>query len=95
MKTLTQEQALEAVERIWNGEYLTHLKVHIHYSSDQKCTLRISTMYEFVPLSFKHLKGLEELFGTDDINEGERDSNPGCETCDYGSKYELTFHIGQ
>lgn len=43
-------------------------------------------MYGHPNLSFKIMKALSELFGTDDITS-EMYSLEGCDTCDYGSHY--------
>jgi hypothetical protein len=52
----------------------------------------VKKMYEFVPMNFKVLKGLGELFGTDQIDV-DNWSRSGCQTCDYGSSYEVKFQI--
>jgi hypothetical protein len=52
----------------------------------------VSQMYEFVDCSFKILKGLADIFGTESIDV-EGYSTSGCETCDFGSSYIKTFII--
>lgn len=54
--------------------------------------IQIERMYEYVDLQFKHLMDLAEFFGTKEINE-TRYSSDGCETCDYGSNYEINLTI--
>lgn len=55
--------------------------------------IKFKRMYEYVELSFDQLLQFSELFGTRKINIGDRDSWGGCETCDYGSSYEVTIHM--
>jgi len=54
--------------------------------------LEVTRMYEYVDFSFDILMKLSELFGTKNINV-EHFSESGCETCDFGSRYEITFNI--
>jgi|SRR3972149_193178 len=53
----------------------------------------ISKMYDFVDFNFVFLKELSELFGTQKINVGDKESFKGCDTCDYGSCYKIKFTI--
>lgn len=54
--------------------------------------LTLKKMYGYVEVRFKHLAALAAFFGTREVNDS-RYANGGCETCDYGSSYEVTFHI--
>jgi hypothetical protein len=54
--------------------------------------IQADRMYEYVDVSFEALKELAELFGTDKVDT-DQNSSGGCETCDYGSSYEVTFII--
>ena len=58
-----------------------------------KVLLDISAMYEAPGRSLSLLIQLGEFVGTMEIEEDGQYSNPGCYTCDYGSKYgvELVF----
>jgi hypothetical protein len=52
----------------------------------------ISQMYEYVACRFEHLKAVSELCGTDHINL-DKEHSDGCESCDYGSSYQLDLYI--
>lgn len=54
---------------------------------------RVSQMYEGVQVSLDLLIKLSELFGTRDIDTDQWHTD-GCETCDFGSNYEVEFLIG-
>lgn len=54
--------------------------------------IRLSKSYDYPEVNFKFLKQLSEIVGSDEIND-ERFSMSGCETCDYGSNYEITLSI--
>lgn len=49
-------------------------------------------MYGAPSLSFKELKAVSELFGTDDIDV-DNYRQEGCETCDWGSDYGHTIQV--
>lgn len=54
--------------------------------------VKVWQMYEYLPLSFKVMRKLAEVFGTEKYGVNNWSSG-GCETCDYGSQYchEFTF----
>jgi hypothetical protein len=54
--------------------------------------LEISRMYEYVTFNAESLFKLCEFFDTMNVSDS-RYSYGGCETCDYGSKYEVTLHV--
>lgn len=66
--------------------------VEILENTNKKVRVRISKMYDYVPLSFAILSQVSAFFDTMEINE-DRYQESGCETCDYGSSYELTLII--
>lgn len=88
----TEEEIVEKVKEIWKPEQYSNFKFKCHIDNDV-IKLTLTTMYEHLPLSFKHLKALSEYFGTDNINDDDRFSESGCETCDYGSCYGFTLTI--
>jgi hypothetical protein len=61
-------------------------------AEDDTVTIVVSRMYEYVECGYAELSKLAALFGTDKIDLG-RDSWSGCDTCDWGSKYEITITI--
>ena len=58
--------------------------------NDDKITVTISQMYEFIEFNTQKLLKLCNVFKTDKI-EIDEDSYGGCPTCDYGSNYERIF----
>lgn len=68
-------------------------KVTIYENEYDKVELLIYQMYEYVELNSDRLFALAEFFGTYNIDAYDKDSYGGCETCDYGSKYEYTLLI--
>lgn len=75
------------------NKWSTPDKVKVTHSiSDASASVVISKMYDFVEFDFEFLEMLSKVFETKKINVGDRDSYSGCETCDYGSSYSLTFH---
>lgn len=57
-------------------------------------TVRVSQMYGYVPLTLGVLLKLAKVFGTDKFEQSQYSSG-GCETCDYGSSYEITFSFNK
>jgi len=55
--------------------------------------IKLSSMYEAPGLSFAQLKALSAFFETDNLDDDDRFSYSGCETCDYGSSYGFTLRI--
>jgi hypothetical protein len=59
----------------------------------QQYTITIAQMYEYVPVNFDMLYRLSDFFETRKIND-TRYSSRGCDTCDYGSSYEVKLTVG-
>lgn len=57
---------------------------------DGRVYIKVFRMYEYVPLSLKELLSVAKVIGTDRF-EVDSWSSSGCETCDYGSRYEKEF----
>lgn len=53
----------------------------------------IDQMYDYVDVSFKRLVEISNHFGTTNI-EMDKWAAGGCNSCDYGSKYEVELQIG-
>lgn len=64
-----------------------------HNPETGELTIRISQMYKFVDVQFDQLARLAELAQTRKINIGHKTSREGCETCDYGSSYQVPLHL--
>jgi hypothetical protein len=67
-----------------------------NYSPEKgKLTIRISQMYDYVDVQFDQLMKLSELAQTRKINIGDKTSRGGCETCDFGSSYQIRLHLDE
>lgn len=60
---------------------------------DNYFNIILSKMYNYVPINFDFLKLMADYCNTDDISETGKDHYNGCETCDWGSKYSISFTI--
>jgi hypothetical protein len=61
--------------------------------ADNAVRIRVSRMYRFVTWNFDTLEKISDFLGTKTIKLGEQDFIEGCESCDYGSKYWVEFHV--
>lgn len=78
---------------IGNNEYERPMYDFDDYRVEfNKTYVKVSRMYELLPMNFRIMKALGDLFKTEELNVNSS-SMPGCETCDYGSKYEHTIWI--
>lgn len=94
MKMKELEELAKACITDANRERIERPVVSLTGSTSSGCfQLEITQMYEFVNVTFEDLERLSKLFGTKNINIGDIYSSGGCDTCDYGSRYELTIHI--
>lgn len=92
MKKRSEAAIRAKVEEVWDIENSPYLNIDIGLSKD-RVTITVSSMYDPPSLSFAKLKVLAEYFETDNINDDDRFSNEGCETCDYGSSYGFTITV--
>ena len=70
---------------------------YFYWNNDKYGTtlhVSIGQMYEAVPCAFAELKAISELCGTDNIRLSN-DYEPGCESCDWGSKATLDIYIDE
>jgi len=72
---------------------LDDLAVKIEQNTQLTFHIKITRMYSYVVIQFKTLDALAKLFKTDQINLSDGDHSSGCETCDYGSSYEVNITI--
>lgn len=87
-KTYSEAKLIERVRCIIkDNQYVT---VSICAGADGKITLTITKMYEYMGLTFDLMMKISEILGTTEFNVNNYDSG-GCETCDYGSNYALSF----
>ena len=90
MKSPTDEE-IKAVIDLSDSAYRDP-KVEITRSSGL-VQIHAEQMYEYLPLTFKTLSALSELFGTKNIDEISRGAESGCESCDWGSCYAWTLEV--
>lgn len=55
--------------------------------------ITIGKMYDRISVTMDFLDALSKIFSTDKIDVSDGDFYGGCETCDYGSSYEMNFLI--
>lgn len=101
----TSEEILKKLHELWekdfywggdDGRKYRHVEVpefDIQKNEDKEVRLKISKMYEAPGLNLQVLMALAEFFGTKHINDDDRFSHGGCETCDYGSEYGFVLTI--
>lgn len=67
--------------------------VEVSVNTDARIVAKLDNMYEAVPFNSEVILMLCEAFDTKHINETDKWSYGGCETCDWGSSYgfELEF----
>ncbi len=69
------------------------LNVEIAQDRELVFSVDITRMYSYVKLQFKTLDAISKLFQTDQINLENGHQYSGCETCDYGSSYEVILEV--
>lgn len=92
MNTHTKEEIIEKLNSIWDRNAYDKPDFDVTIYTD-RIDMKITRMYEPPGLSFRALKELSEFFGTDNINDDDRISESGCETCDYGSCYGFVLTV--
>lgn len=90
----TKEEILEFVTGLWEvgSDKHPHRQVRVGKHSGW-VEIQLSDMYAPPGLSFAKLQALATYFGTQNINDEERFSYDGCETCDYGSTHGFSLTI--
>ena len=75
------------------GEGYSNFEFEVKQDSYDLSTVRVRAcaMYGFVPLNFGIIKMISDALGTENIDDAERTSEGGCESCDYGSRCEWTL----
>lgn len=91
MKDRTLDEIKSVADELWG---VNRQDVTIKCAkSDGKAAITLSAMYEPPGLTFAQLKRLSEFFETENINDDDKFSHGGCDTCDYGSEYGFTLTI--
>ena len=69
-------------------------KEYIYNKKTREVVIHHSDMYSCPNLEFVTLQKLSDLFGSSDIiTDNDWMVRPGCDTCDYGSKYGYEIRI--
>lgn len=90
----SEEKIVQAIEEhfkqegLWNGPDSVDVRIY-----DDNAYVTLSRMYGYVEFGFEFLEMLSKEFDTKKINVGDRESSPGCDTCDWGSSYTLGFTV--
>lgn len=102
MKQHTEKEIEEKVREIWKEDFFyddactmrrlqpPEVKVTVY---PERVDIKLDMMYESPRLNLQLLMELAEFFGTKNINDDDRFSYNGCETCDYGSSYGFTLTV--
>lgn len=70
---------VENVTFEWQG--FGHVRITVHQ------------MYDYVKVTPDVLTRLSFILGTEKIDIGEKDADGGCESCDHGSDFRVTFDV--
>jgi len=102
----TPENAKMSLEELFkdswsDGEEVTVKKAKVFTSKGTKNALevKISQMYEYPTIKnweggvISMLQSIAKACGGKDVNNENRHSSSGCETCDYGSNYVWEFVV--
>jgi len=99
MKQHSIEEIEAAFRRILDEDakvsyhYYSHLEITVEEKTKKKVVIKVHAQYEHPAMNLSIMKALADFFGTDDINDDDKYSYGGCETCDYGSKYGYTLTV--
>jgi hypothetical protein len=90
----TEQEIKEKVTSIWKEKRDAWQYFQVTVTMGEKIHICIEQMYEYVPCTFSMLEQLSIFFDTKSINFDNGNHYNGCETCDYGSSYEVDIYIG-
>lgn len=90
MEMFTKEEK-EKVEKVFENHDKLYNDFTITFSDNER-NFTVDQMYKYVKVNFDVLSKLAEIFNTKDIDT-DQNASSGCETCDYGSSYKVTFLI--
>lgn len=90
----TQEQHRQ-IKNLFNGYGGGNFEMDLCAHTDGY-RLRVNQMYEYIGfrrgISFlSGVKAIADILDCDETDEAWRQSSGGCETCDYGSDYEIVW----
>ena len=90
MKYPSEKEVKTFVEKLWRDDLYDH-SIDVNRLGNEY-HIKVRQMYNYVPLDFARLLELSQFFDTKNINDSRYHTN-GCETCDYGSSYEITLYV--
>lgn len=73
--------------------YASDFAVDMVSDTPKRIAFKVHAMYEPPPFNSTLLFALCDFFDTKHINDVNRWSNGGCETCDYGSDYGFELEV--
>lgn len=86
----TEEEIIKFTKNLFGSS----VRVSVSRLYDDYVTINVGQSYEYLNIQFKDLKAFSEFFGTDNINIANGCVYKGCDTCDYGSYYEICLTVG-
>jgi len=86
----TEEEIVQFIKEIYKEDVPDEITVS---KEKDHVEITIADMYSSPELSFSTLLKISEFFGTQNINDDDRFSEFGCDTCDYGSSYGFTLTV--
>lgn len=92
MITRAEAEIREFCEDLWRSESGDRLNVGWNTTATGGL-LFVSMMYQAPDLTLDHLLALARFFGTMNVGAFGDIIEPGCETCDYGSRYGFSLRV--
>lgn len=101
MNEKSESELEEEIKSAWekwaeeNHEYISrsfYVMVKKNPTGRVKYSVKLESMYSYVPVSLSLLNVLASILDCKDVEEKEKYSSAGCETCDFGSSYEIEFY---
>jgi len=95
-KQHTNEEIIAEVTRIYSqlfDAYIYDLLVEVTVNTPESVRIKISDMYSAPPMNSELIFALCEFFDTKHINDVDRWTYGGCETCDWGSSYGFELEV--
>lgn len=90
---MNNKQLISELKTIFGEKAYRDLKITVDRTSSSSLNISVAQMYEYVEVSFDVLEKLGNLLNTKNISIGDKENWGGCETCDYGSSYTVSFCV--
>lgn len=89
-----EQQIIAKVLELWGSMRSPDISVTFGTGKDKNgVDIQITQEYSPPGCTFAQLQALSEFFHTTRIGEDYEIDNPGCDTCDYGSRYGFVLRI--